>query len=128
MRLLLDTHIVLWWLADDPKLPAAAREAIADPVHEVAVSAASVWEIGIKQAVGRLDAPDDLVVELGAAGFGSLPMTAEHAAAAARLPAHHADPFDRMLIAQATIERLKVVTVDRRFAAYGVDLLPLGSG
>ena len=125
MNLLLDTHILLWWLADDPTLPRWAARPIADPDNAVLVSAASVWEISIKQAIGRLEAPDDLLEALGA-DFATLSMTAAHAVAAGRLPAHHADPFDRMLIAQARIEGLTLVSVDRRFGQYDVSLLAAG--
>lgn len=123
MNLLLDTHVLLWWLADDPALPVAARVAIADPGTTVVVSAASVWEISVKQAAGRLDAPDNLIEAIEHNDFDILPITAPHALAAGKLPPHHADPFDRMLIAQAEHDRLTLVTVDRRFAEYDVELL-----
>lgn len=125
MKVLLDTHILLWWLADDEQLPAPAAATIADPDTEVLVSAASAWEISIKQAAGRLDAPEDLLDAVAANYFGTLPITADHAVAAGRLPAHHADPFDRMLIAQGQIEDLTVVSADRRFSEYEVELLRL---
>lgn len=125
MNVLLDTHVLLWWLADDPSLPPVARAVIADTHSTVLVSAASVWEISISQAAGRLDAPDDLLEALEQSDFDTLPITADHAEAAGRLAPHHADPFDRMLIAQAEAEGLTLVTVDRRFADYGVELLPL---
>jgi PIN domain nuclease of toxin-antitoxin system len=125
VNLLLDTHVLLWWLADDPTLPRWAAGPIADPDTTVLVSAASVWEISIKQAIGRLEAPDDLL-EVLEDDFDTLSMTAAHAMAAGRLPAHHADPFDRMLIAQARIEGLTLVSVDRRFADYDVSLLAAG--
>jgi PIN domain nuclease of toxin-antitoxin system len=125
MRVLLDTHILLWWLADDERLLAQAAVAIADPDTEVVVSAASAWEISIKQASGRLDAPDDLLEAVAANHFETLAITVDHAMAAARLPAHHADPFDRMLVAQAQIEGLTLVSVDTRFSDYEVELLPL---
>ena len=128
MKVLLDTHILLWWLADDEHLPAGAAEAIADPDTEVVVSAASAWEISIKRAAGRLDAPEDLVNALAANDFGTFPITADHAMAAGRLPPHHADPFDRMLIAQAQIEGITLISVDSRFSKYEVDLLPLAPG
>ena len=126
MSLLLDTHILLWWLSDDPLLPLAARNAIASPESEVVVSAATAWEIAIKQAGGRLEAPDDLLDTLKANDFDTLPITAAHALIAGGLPPHHADPLDRMLIAQASVESLTLVSVDSRFPQYDVELLPLG--
>ncbi|MGA7416565.1 MAG: type II toxin-antitoxin system VapC family toxin [Acidimicrobiales bacterium] len=125
MRVLLDTHILLWWLADDPALPERASDAIADADTSVVVSAATAWEIAIKKATGRLEAPDDLLDALEDNDFDQLPITAPHALAAGDLPAHHGDPFDRMLIAQAQIERAILVSVDERFSAYDVELLPL---
>lgn len=125
MRLLLDTHILLWWLGDDPSLPAGARDAISEPGTEVLVSAATVWEIAIKRTSGRLDAPDDLLEALEANEFAGLAITAAHAIAAGKLPPHHADPFDRMLVAQAQVEGLALVSVDTRLGDYEVELLPL---
>lgn len=125
MNVLLDTHILLWWLADDASLPDAARTVIATPESEVVVSAASAWEIAIKQALGRLDAPDNLLGALEENDFDTLPMTASHALAAGRLPPHHTDPFDRMLIAQAAVEDLTLITLDGRFSLYDVALLSL---
>lgn len=125
MSLLLDTHILLWWLSDDPLLPAAARVAISSPDNEITVSAAAVWEIAIKQAVGTLEAPDDLLEVLTTNDCGTLNITASHAVAAGGLPAHHSDPFDRMMIAQARAEDLILVSVDERFFQYDVQLLPL---
>jgi PIN domain nuclease of toxin-antitoxin system len=123
VKVLLDTHILLWWLSDDEALPPRAAQVIADSGTVVLVSAASVWEIAIKKAVGRLDAPDDLLDALDASAFDALAITAAHAVAAGELPAHHADPFDRMLIAQARVEGLTLITVDDRFAEYEVNLL-----
>jgi PIN domain nuclease of toxin-antitoxin system len=123
VSLLLDTHALLWWLADDPTLSDAARTAIANEAR-IFVSAATVWEIAIKQNAGRLDAPSDLEEEVERNGFEPLPITLTHAYAAGFLPKHHEDPFDRMLIAQAAIEGLKLVTRDRRFTRYGVATLP----
>ena len=123
MTLLLDTHILLWWLADDPSLPDRARVAIASPDNEVLVSAATAWEMAIKKAAGRLEAPDDLLEALDTNRFETLDITALHALAAGGLPPHHLDPFDRLLIAQAQVEHLIVVTVDDRFPLYGVELL-----
>ena len=125
MRILLDTHILLWWLADDPLLPGEAAAAIADGDTDVVVSAATAWEISIKKAVGRLEVPDDLMDALAANEFGTLAITADHAITTGQLPPHHSDPFDRMLIAQAQTEGLTLVSVDSRFSEYDVDLLPL---
>lgn len=127
MTLLLDTHILLWWLAGDPALPERAAEAIADPETAVVVSAATAWEIAIKRAAGRLEAPDDLLDALAANNFDTLAITAGHALDAGSLPTHHADPFDRMLIAQARAEHLSLVSVDDRFSDYDVELLPLNT-
>ena len=123
MRLLLDTHALLWWLADDPTLSRAARRAIAAVESRVYVSAASAWEISIKRALGKLDAPPDVEDQVEVSGFEPLSITIGHASAAGALPAHHDDPFDRMLIAQAMAEDLIVVTRDPRFAPYGVGTL-----
>ena len=123
MILLLDTHALLWWLADDSALRADARAAIADPANDVLVSAASVWEIEIKRSLGKLSAPDGLIYAIETAGFGSLPIIAADAERAARLPAHHRDPFDRMLVAQARRLDAAIVTHDPAFAAYEVEVL-----
>ena len=123
MRLLLDTHALLWWLADEG-LSEQARAAIADPANFVAVSAASAWEISVKKALGKLTAPDDLEQAVLTGGFAALPISIADAIAAGALPRHHEDPFDRMLIAQASAEGLTIVTRDKRFTDYGVALLP----
>ena len=112
-RLLLDTHTLLWAIEDNPGLNADARSAIVDPLNDVFVSAASVWEIAIKRSLGRLEAPDNLGEEVRKAGFIELPVTIRHGELAARLPPHHGDPFDRMLVAQAPAEGLVLVTRDR---------------
>ncbi len=119
MRLLLDTHALLWWLDDDPRLEQSAADAIAG-AEFVAVSAASAWEIGIKQSIGKLSGPDDLPAELATNGFTELPVTVAHALAAGGLPPHHADPFDRMLVAQSRMEGLTLVTRDDRLVDYGI--------
>lgn len=125
MNLLLDTHAFLWWLADDPGLGGEARRAIAERSSVIHVSAATVWEIAIKQALGKLEvASPDLVEEISANGFVELPITSRHALRAGGLPRHHDDPFDRMLVAQAAAEGLTLVSRDRSFAAYGVPILP----
>lgn len=123
MRLLLDTHVLLWWLANDSALGEEAREGISAPGSSVYVSAASAWEISIKQALGKLDAPSDLVRQLGTHRFEPLPITVSHAYAAGALPRHHDDPFDRMLVAQAGAEGLTLVTRDPRIVLYGVSTL-----
>ncbi len=123
MRLLLDTHAFLWAIGDPDRLHSAARAALWDPDNDVQVSVASVWEIGIKRGLGKLTAPDDLEPHLQAANFDPLPISLEHARAAGSLPLHHRDPFDRMLIAQAQLESLTLVTRDARFAVYGVPVL-----
>lgn len=124
MRLLLDTHALVWWLADDPRLSTQVREIVAEQAEVVAVSAASAWEIAIKQALGKLDVPDDLDEQIQAGGFMALPITIADALAAGRLPRHHEDPFDRMLVSQALIHDLTVVTHDERLVAYGISVLP----
>ena len=123
MRLLLDTHALLWWLADEG-LSTQARDAIADPATVAMVSAVSAWEISIKKALGKLAAPDDLDHQVQAGGFLPLPITIAHGVAAGQLVRHHEDPFDRMLIAQARAEGLTIVTRDKRFADYDVPLMP----
>jgi PIN domain nuclease of toxin-antitoxin system len=121
VRLLLDTHVLLWWLADDRKLPKPAREIIAKPDNDVLVSSASVWEVAIKVALGRIEVElDDLEDAIARNGFRSLPIGFRHAITAGRLPAVHRDPFDRMLVAQASVEELRVVSHDRVFERYGL--------
>lgn len=117
-RLLLDTHVALWWWANDKRLSLTAREAIAD-ASLVFVSAASAWEMAIKSALGRVRLPRSFSDGVQDSGFIELPIGFDHAAASEFLPAHHTDPFDRMLIAQAKVERLVIVTHDRRFEPYG---------
>jgi PIN domain nuclease of toxin-antitoxin system len=121
-RLLVDTHAVLWWLTDDPALSSPAREAVADPANEPLVSTASVWEIAIKRSLGKLTAPDDLPDRIADEGFSWLPVSAGHAWHVRDLPTHHRDPFDRLLVAQALIERVPIVTADSRFDDYGVEV------
>ncbi|MBV8084220.1 MAG: type II toxin-antitoxin system VapC family toxin [Chloroflexi bacterium] len=123
MRLLLDTHVLLWWLSDT--LPVASLARIADPATDVSVSAASVWEIAIKQSAGKLRAPADLEEQIAASGFTSLSIALPHALRAGSLPRHHADPFDRMLVAQAQLEDLALMTADKRLSAYDVRVLEI---
>ena len=122
MRLLLDTHVFLWWRDDSRKLRANARHAIAD-AQIVFVSAATAWEAAIKAALGRLQIPDTIEAGVIESGFEKLPISFSHAESAAHLPSHHADPFDRMLVAQARAEGLTLVTHDRRLAAYAIEIL-----
>lgn len=123
MRLLLDTHALLWWLGAIPRLGPVARAAISSPASEVFVSAVSAGEIAIKKARGKLEAPDDLSGQIDAHGFTELTLTVRHGLAVAELPAHHGDPFDRFLLAQARVEGLTLVTVDRWMTAYEVPIL-----
>ena len=123
MRLLVDTHVVLWWLTGDDQLSDDVASRLSDE-PEVHLSAATVWEIAVKQALGKLDGPGDLPERLSDLGFRVLPMTAAHAVEAARLPSIHRDPFDRMLIAQARLEGLVLVSADARIARYDVQTLP----
>lgn len=122
MRLLLDTHVLLWWLADDRRLGGEHRALIADASNVVLVSSMTVAEIAIKTSLGKLDAPDDLLPTLEAGGFSELSFLSRHADVLRSLPWHHRDPFDRMLIAQAITEELTVLTSDPHFAAYGIEL------
>lgn len=123
MRLLLDTHALLWAIGSPELLHDVTRMALDDDRSELRVSTASVWEIGIKRALGKLTAPDDLSPHLAAANIEPLSISLAHATRAGSLPPHHRDPFDRLLIAQAELEALTIVTRDARFAAYGVPLL-----
>jgi PIN domain nuclease of toxin-antitoxin system len=123
MRLLLDTHILLWWLADSPSLSDRARELIADPDNSVFVSAVSLWEIWLKQSLGKLQLPSDFEERLAGESFESLPLLAAHAREVASLPWHHRDPFDRMLIAQARVAELALLTADETAALYGDSVL-----
>ena len=121
--LLLDTHVLLWWLDDQSLLAAEARERIADPRRPVFVSAAAVWEITIKRQLGKLEAPDDLEEALEQERFQHLPIAVRHALAVADLPSIHRDPFDRIQIAQARLEGLTIVTRDTWIPRYGVKCL-----
>ncbi|MDB5075929.1 MAG: hypothetical protein JWO42_2108 [Chloroflexi bacterium] len=124
MRLLLDTHILLWCLGDNPALPPQAKVLIADSYNEVFVSPISLWEIAIKVRLGKLVADAGEVREAALeSGFAQLPFLLEHAVAVAQLPDHHRDPFDRALVAQAHCEPLRLLTHDPMVAAYGGTVL-----
>ncbi len=117
--LLLDTHIVIWWRADPQRLPSDLKKEIAK-TSVVFVSVASVWEAAIKIALGRLQLPEPLSVGVRHSGFDDLPITSPHAEQAAGLPLLHADPFDRLLVAQAQLEGLELVTHDDTLSRYDV--------
>ena len=123
MNLLLDTHIVLWWLDDHPALSSAVKNRIANGENLVFLSAAVVWEIRIKEALGKLDIPSDFSLVLDRQPFEKLAIKVEHTQAVNDLPLHHRDPFDRMLIAQAVTEGLTIATHDPVFEKYSVPLL-----
>jgi PIN domain nuclease of toxin-antitoxin system len=124
--ILLDTHVVLWAFSEPERLSSAVRALIVDPKQSVLVSAASVWEVEIKRALGKLAAPDGFGRVCVDRGFDELPITFEHATAAGALPPHHSDPFDRMLVAQSLAEGAVVVTADAVFARYGVHVMAAG--
>ncbi len=123
MKLLLDTHALIWWWTDDPQLPASARALIADEALPVFVSAASAWEMATKHRLGRLGSVSAALPRFNALvqadGFGHLPITWQHALKAGGHAAEHRDPFDRMLAAQADLEGLTLVTRDEAFAQFG---------
>jgi PIN domain nuclease of toxin-antitoxin system len=125
MRLLLDTHAALWWVDDAPSLSRRARAAIADPANECLFSVASVWEMAIKQSLGKLSLTTELREfvsrHFAGNGFRELAIELTHVARVARLPFHHRDPFDRLLAAQAACESLAIVSRDAVFRRYGVE-------
>jgi len=119
-RLLLDTHAFLWCLSETGILRTASRAAIEDPRNQIFVSAISAWEITVKRLKGKMEAPDDLAVLVDEKGFTHLPLTFHHAELAARLPRHHKDPFDRLLVCQAIEHGMTLLTSDRLIAQYPV--------
>lgn len=123
MKLLLDTHAALWWLADDERLGAGAARHLADDSNRVLLSAAVVWEVAIKRSLGKLEAPTDLAPTLLNAGVQPLAVTLDHAATVETLPWYHRDPFDRMLVAQALTENATLVSQDARLEKYDVPLV-----
>lgn len=123
MNLLLDSHIFVWWCAGDRKLSRAVEDAIAAPVNTVHVSLATAWELAIKESLGQLRLPEPFEAMLERAGFILLPIRLDHVRAVMRLPFHHRDPFDRMLVAQAQHESLVLVSADRRIGRYDVPVL-----
>lgn len=124
MSLLLDTHVILWWIKGDPTLPDELRDRLNhDP--DIYVSPASIWEVAIKRAIGKLDGPADLPERIRDSAFVSLAIEPNHAIAAGRLPMHHRDPFDRILVAQARCEELTLATRDPLCQKYDVSILPV---
>jgi PIN domain nuclease of toxin-antitoxin system len=127
MRVLLDTHVFLWWIAGDPILKGPARKVIGDRGNDCLVSIVSLWEIAIKKSLGKLEVPDPLssffAEQLAANEFVLLDLEIAHVAKVASLPFHHRDPFDRLLTAQAIEEKLKVVSTDRVFREYGLEVI-----
>jgi len=125
--MLLDTQVLLWWLRDDRKLGRKARALIAEPTSDVSVSAVSIWEIAIKTALGKLDWRDGPSTTLGSCvtdcGFAELPVTVPHAAAVRDLPARHGDPFDRLLLAQAAHEGLRILSADENLQRYDAAII-----
>lgn len=121
MRLLADTHVLLWWLGSDPRLRPDHRSLIEDDANTVLVSAATVAEVSIKASLGKLVAPEMSEEFLTAQGFSLLPLSVRHAQAIRDLPWHHRDPFDRMLVAQCVVEQLPILTVDERIRAYAIE-------
>jgi PIN domain nuclease of toxin-antitoxin system len=128
MRLLLDTHVFIWCVEDSKKLRPFARETLASPENVVYVSAVSIWEIAIKQSLGKLELQTTgarLVESIAACGFVEMPITAPHAVRVATLPWHHADPFDRLLVAQAQYSDLTLVTDDEHIKRYEIETIGL---
>ena len=123
MNILLDTHVLIWALENNPTLSDKARSSIIRPTNVVFVSSASVWEIAIKKQMAKLDCPDNLQEEIKLHRFTPLPINHNHAEQAGKLPGIHKDPFDRMLIAQAIIEKLTLVTRDELIAKYNVRII-----
>jgi PIN domain nuclease of toxin-antitoxin system len=123
MNLLLDTHVLLWWLDDNPSLSPDARSAIADPGNGVHVSSVNIWEIVIKSGKGKLEIPADWREVIHEEPFRQLPITWEHTLKVGELPAVHQDPFDRLLVAQSLVENLVLVTHDDILEQYGAKLL-----
>lgn len=122
-RLLLDTHVMVWWLSDTEKLSPQSVSAISDPRNDVFVSAITGWEIAYKRVRKQIIAPDNLETLIEERGFTHLPLTFHHVERSARLPLHHRDPFDRFLIAQAQVDGLTIVTRDKHIPLYGIQVL-----
>jgi len=123
-RLILDTHILLWWLCDSSRLRTKTRNLIANPENDIYISSASVWEASIKRALGKLEFDhEELLVAIKSGGFQEIAITVQHGIVAGGLPRHHDDPFDRMLIAQAQVECFSIITHDAQFKQYDVPVI-----
>ena len=128
MNLLLDTHVALWAITDNPRLSKKARELIESPKSSVWISAATVWEIAIKHSLGRCDMPvsgRDALRYFQESGYRFLPVEPEHTAAVEELPSHHADPFDRILVAQSLVEPMRLITHDTMVARYSDTIIEI---
>jgi PIN domain nuclease of toxin-antitoxin system len=127
VNFLLDTHVFLWWITDDPRLSPRAHRLIADGRNRIFLSAASGWEIAIKARLGRLELPDDperfILNQLAVNAIDVLPVQMSHALHVYKLPDHDRDPFDRLLIAQAQLEKLRILTADAQFSKYAVEVI-----
>ncbi len=124
MKFLLDTHALLWWLADDDQLGGAAREVVADPANDILISMVSLWEIAVKVRIGKLEADiEEIINAVQREGFTVLDIGMAHLVALARLPMHHRDPFDHLLIAQAMTEDATFISEDRNAARYPVRMV-----
>ena len=127
MRLLLDTHVLVWCLSGDRRLPPATAELIRNPATDVYFSAVSIWEVAIKSALGKMRADANAMLEnLVDEGFKELPVMARHTVATVTLPMHHRDPFDRLLVAQSRLESLRLLTDDKIMALYGEPVVLVG--
>ncbi len=124
MRVLLDTHILLWWLKDDSKLSTDAVNIIENPTNDILISAVNTWEIAIKKSMGRIQIDmNELLKSIKSSGLGVLDITVNHTCQVSNLPYHHKDPFDRMLIAQSIVEPMRLLTHDDTLIQYGEHVL-----
>jgi len=123
VRLLLDTNALLWWRYEPPRLPARASDQIRDPDNDIVISVASLWEIAIKRGLGKLQFLEDFEEVMADEEFDLLAVTYNHLRVLGELPLHHRDPFDRLLISQSLAERIPIITSDRAFAAYSVEIV-----
>ena len=123
MKYLLDTHVLIWWFVNDPTLSNEARQIIANGTNLIYVSSASAWEIVIKKALGKLKAPNNFEHELLRHKFASLPISISHALMVENLPNYHQDPFDRILVSQATVEKMSLITRDEKVKRYDITVV-----